>query len=173
MVVLANIDHQVYSPHGAQKRLAFYYLVRLGIRGRVELHELQRQDIRVETSPNGKDFVWKILPTFWFCFFLLAAALFILVGAQSAFEVNVKLEQVMLKSMPTTIFRSSRPPFFPFILLDFPFCFSFFPFVLPSFLFGEGEIGMDGKIRFAEGTMDIVVPELGQFGTWARFKHVY
>lgn len=39
-VVLIDIDHQVYSPHGAQIWLAFYYLVRLGIKGGAKLHEL-------------------------------------------------------------------------------------------------------------------------------------
>ncbi|CAM6105270.1 unnamed protein product [Calypogeia fissa] len=55
--ILADVDHQIYTPHGCQKRLAFYCLVRLGIRGGLELYELQRQDFSVQTDKEGREFI--------------------------------------------------------------------------------------------------------------------
>ncbi|CAM6090480.1 unnamed protein product [Calypogeia fissa] len=54
--ILADVDHQIYTPQ-CQKRLAFYCLVRLGIRGGLELYELQRQDFLIQTDKEGREFV--------------------------------------------------------------------------------------------------------------------
>ncbi|CAM6122551.1 unnamed protein product [Calypogeia fissa] len=55
--ILSDIDHQIHNSHGCQKRLAFLCLVRLGIRGGVELYELQRRDLTVTIDNRGCEYV--------------------------------------------------------------------------------------------------------------------
>lgn len=59
--ILVSIDYQVTSNpgsnHGCQMRLAFYCLVRLGIRGGGELYNLHKGDISVCIDKAGRSHV--------------------------------------------------------------------------------------------------------------------
>ncbi|CAM6086293.1 unnamed protein product [Calypogeia fissa] len=55
--VLQDIDHQITSPHACQKRLAWYLLLRMGIRGGGELYNLMRQDINIQSTLEGREYV--------------------------------------------------------------------------------------------------------------------
>lgn len=54
---LADIDHQITSSYGCQKRLAFYFLARLGTLGGLELYNLMRNDIWIFTDMSGREYV--------------------------------------------------------------------------------------------------------------------
>jgi hypothetical protein len=55
--ILADVDHQINSSAGCQKRLAFYIMCRLEIFGGSELHKMQGNDLKVITGANGKEFI--------------------------------------------------------------------------------------------------------------------
>jgi hypothetical protein len=56
-VILSDVDHQITSSVGCQKRLAFYIMCRLGICGGSELHKMQRNDLKLINGGNGKEFL--------------------------------------------------------------------------------------------------------------------
>jgi hypothetical protein len=55
--ILSDIDHQINSSTGCQKRLAFYIMCRLGIRGGTELHSMLRTDLKIKKDDQDKEYI--------------------------------------------------------------------------------------------------------------------
>jgi hypothetical protein len=53
--ILSDVDHQLTSSIGCQKRLAFYIMCRLGIHGGSELWKMQRNDLKLVEDSSGRE----------------------------------------------------------------------------------------------------------------------
>jgi hypothetical protein len=57
VAILADVDHQMSNSVGCQKRLAFYIMCHLGIRGGTELWNMLRTDLKLITSDSAKEYI--------------------------------------------------------------------------------------------------------------------
>jgi hypothetical protein len=57
MALMLDLEHQITDSQGCQKRLALYLMLRLGIRGGIELWNLKRTDVKLQKDNRGREYL--------------------------------------------------------------------------------------------------------------------